>query len=106
MSTTLEPRPTTRMIAHTTKVSVKGYDNILLRVIDTPGLELRTDEEGSSHFAKERERGVKGLITLMEARFEDLLREETRIFRRKTGDDESVVHLSEPDLFDGLKLEP
>ncbi|WVQ69796.1 uncharacterized protein L199_008016 [Kwoniella botswanensis] len=64
-------------------------ERLLVRIIDTPGLDLRLNDE-LSH--KSRERGVSGLIRLLEDRFEVMCQEEKKI-RRMTGGEEGLIHL-------------
>lgn len=70
-------------------VSLDDYERTLLRVIDTPGLAMGTDAVQE----KERERGVTGLLRLLEERFADVMREESRIVRRTTRGEDDLIHL-------------
>ncbi|TYJ58098.1 hypothetical protein B9479_001194 [Cryptococcus floricola] len=101
---TLNPAPTSRPQSHTC-LSTHSQDRILLRLIDTPGLELCPDEDlvggiaaetalghGVGVKGKERERGVKGLLRILEERFKYTLREESKV-QRRVGADEGLVHL-------------
>ncbi|WVQ78629.1 hypothetical protein IAT38_000716 [Cryptococcus sp. DSM 104549] len=84
---TRTPRPTTRPRAYTTLSNLA--DRQLLRIIDTPGLELSA---GDPVKEKERERGVAGLVMMVEERFEEMLREERKV-RRQVGAEEGLIHL-------------
>jgi hypothetical protein len=66
-------------------------DPVLLRLIDTPGLDLSSDILASATC----ERGVAALIRLLEERFEETLPEENKVVRRKVGEDDGLVHLGE-----------
>ncbi|WVQ71908.1 hypothetical protein IAR50_001450 [Cryptococcus sp. DSM 104548] len=102
---TPNPAPTSRPQSHTC-LSTYSQDRILLRLIDTPGLELSPDDNiavggitaetalghGEGVKAKERERGVKGLLRILEERFKYTLREESKV-QRRVGADEGLVHL-------------
>jgi hypothetical protein len=88
------PAPTTRLSSRTIPVESPQFDKVLLWLIDTPGLELGGDD-GPTVRAGERERGVVGLLRLMEERFEGRLREESRIVRRQAKVDDDLVHLGE-----------
>ncbi|ODO10961.1 hypothetical protein I350_01560 [Cryptococcus amylolentus CBS 6273] len=93
-------------VGKTSQVANLIHDyRILLRLIDTPGLELCPDEDlvggiaaetalghGVGVKGKERERGVKGLLRILEERFKYTLREESKV-QRRVGADEGLVHL-------------
>ncbi|WVO14094.1 hypothetical protein L204_101722 [Cryptococcus depauperatus] len=84
---TPNPRPTTLPQSHVALSTLA--DRLLLRLVDTPGLELSSDDGVG---AKERERGVIGLLRIVEDRFECTLREERKV-RRQVGAEEGLVHL-------------
>ena len=50
--------------------------------------------------SRERERGITGLMRLIEHRFGDVMREESRIVRRGTRGEDDLIHLgkSSPEL--------
>ncbi|OCF36379.1 hypothetical protein I316_01626 [Kwoniella heveanensis BCC8398] len=81
------PPPTLKPKAYTTVSTVS--ERLLVRFIDTPGLDLALSDELK---AKERERGVAGLLRLVEDRFEEMWREERKV-RRQVGAEEGLVHL-------------
>ncbi|WVF71915.1 hypothetical protein IAT40_006725 [Kwoniella sp. CBS 6097] len=81
------PPPTLKPKAYTTISSVS--ERLLVRLIDTPGLDLALADELK---AKERERGVAGLLRLVEDRFEEVWREERKV-RRQVGAETGLVHL-------------
>jgi len=62
------------------------YNRTTLRLTDTPGLELDAPHE--------LEPGVSGLMSLLEGRFDERLREESRIVRQQKADD-GMVHLGQ-----------
>lgn len=64
---------------------------LLLRLIDTPGFDLGADAIATAS----RERGLAGLTRLVEDRYEEMLREESKVVRRKARDEEGLIHLSE-----------
>ena len=71
--------------------AAEDYETVQLRLIDTPGLNLSDDPVGS----KARERGVAGLIRLLEERFEETLKEESRIVRTRKKQEDGMIHLGE-----------
>jgi septin family protein len=71
--------------------AVEQYDSVQLRLIDTPGLNLSNDPVAS----KARERGVAGLTRLLEERFEETLKEESRIIRTRKRQEDGMIHLGE-----------
>jgi septin family protein len=79
---------TTRLSSTTLLVDASEW--VQLRLIDTPGLELGSEAVQ----VKERERGIAGVLRLVEERFEERLREESRIVRRQVKGAEDLVHLS------------
>ncbi|WVQ98997.1 hypothetical protein IAU59_006129 [Kwoniella sp. CBS 9459] len=81
------PPPTLKPKAYTTVSTIS--ERLLVRFIDTPGLDLALSDELK---AKERERGVAGLLRLVEDRFEEMWREERKV-RRQVGAEEGLVHL-------------
>lgn len=81
--------PTTKFTSKTIQVTHPGYERCLLRLVDSPGLELAGTELGD----KQRERGVVALIRLLEEKFGETLREESRIIRRGPRADDDLVHL-------------
>jgi hypothetical protein len=83
--------PTTRLSSTTLLVDAPESEWVQLRLIDTPGLELGSEAVQ----VKERERGIAGVLRLVEERFEERLREESRIVRRQVKGAEDLVHLSE-----------
>jgi hypothetical protein len=83
--------PTLRLSSQVVTASVEQYEPVQLRLIDTPGLNLSNDPVGS----KARERGVAGLIRLLEERFEETLKEESRIIRTRKRQEDGMVHLGE-----------
>ena len=83
--------PTTRLSSRVVIASLPDTEKTQLRIIDTPGLELGDEPLA----AKERDRGVRGLLRMIEARFEETLREESKVIRTKARADDDVVHLSE-----------
>jgi septin family protein len=83
--------PTLRLSSQVVNATVEQYDPVQLRLIDTPGLNISSDPVGS----KARERGVAGLIRLLEERFEDTLKEESRIVRTKKRQEDGMIHLGE-----------
>ena len=85
-------RPTTHISSRTTLANLPDYKKVSLRIIDTPGLEL--DSDGGVK-EKERERGVVGLVRMLEERFNEMLKEESRIARRQPRVDDELVHLGE-----------
>jgi len=84
--------PTLRLSSQVVSAAVELYDPLQLRLIDTPGLNLSNDPVGS----KTRERGVAGLTRLSEDRFEDTLKEESRIVRTRKRQEDGIIHLGEP----------
>ena len=82
--------PTTRMSSRVSTVHLDGYERHELRVVDTPGLELGDDDPVKE---RERERGMMGLMRLLEERFEEVMREESRIVRRGTKGEDNLIHL-------------
>ena len=85
-------RTTTRISSRTAMANLPDYEKVSLRIIDTPGLEL--DSDGGVR-EKERERGVVGLVRMLEERFNEMLKEESRIVRRQPRADDELVHLGE-----------
>jgi septin family protein len=83
--------PTLRLSSQVVTASVEQYEPVQLRLIDTPGLNLSNDPVGP----KARERGVAGLIRLLEERFEETLKEESRIIRTRKRQEDGMVHLGE-----------
>lgn len=81
--------PTTRMNSHTVAVSHETLERTVLRLIDTPGLAIGRElvEE------KERERGVDGLLRMIEDRYAEVMREESRVIRRATRGEDDLIHL-------------
>lgn len=90
-TTTKATGPTLRLSSQVVSATVEQYDPVQLRLIDTPGLNLSSDPVGS----KARERGVAGLIRLLEERFEDTLKEESRIVRTRKRQEDGMIHLDE-----------
>ncbi|OWZ56595.1 septin ring protein [Cryptococcus neoformans 125.91] len=84
------PAPTTKPTAYTVLSTIS--DRLLLRVIDTPGLDLSLGEDQVAAKEGENERNVKGLLNIVEERFEYTLREERKV-RRRVGAEEGLVHL-------------
>ncbi|EAL22862.1 hypothetical protein CNBB0830 [Cryptococcus deneoformans B-3501A] len=84
------PAPTTKPTAYTVLSTIS--DRLLLRLIDTPGLELPPGEDWVAAKKGESERSVKGLLSIVEERFEYTLREERKV-RRRVGAEEGLVHL-------------
>jgi len=78
------------MSSHTVTVSHETLERTVLRLIDTPGLAMGGDlvEE------KERERGVDGLLRMIEDRYAEVMREESRVIRRATRGEDDLIHLS------------
>ena len=89
--TTPATGPTLRLSSQVVNANVEQYDPVQLRLIDTPGLNLSSDPVGS----KARERGVAGLIRVLEERFEDTLKEESRIVRTRKRQEDGMIHLGE-----------
>ena len=89
--TTPATGPTLRLSSQVVSATVEQYDPVQLRLIDTPGLNLSSDPVGS----KARERGIAGLIRLLEERFEDTLKEESRIVRTRKRQEDGMIHLGE-----------
>jgi septin family protein len=58
-------------------------------LVDTPGLNLSSDLVAS----RARERGIAGLLRLLEERFEDTLKEESRINRTRKRQEDGMIHL-------------
>ena len=85
-------KPTRRISSRSSVVGVEGYDRLQLRLVDTPGLELGASDGVKE---KERERGVAGLMRLIEDQFGEVMREESRIVRRGTKLEDNLVHLGE-----------
>jgi hypothetical protein len=83
--------PTLRLSSQVVTAAVEQYDPVQLRLIDTPGLNLSNDPVGS----KARERGVAGLTRLLEERFEETLKEESRIIRTRKRQEDGMIHLGE-----------
>lgn len=83
--------PTTRMSARTINVSDAGFERTSFRLIDTPGIAMGDDLVE----AKERERGLAGLVMMMEEKFGEVMREESRIIRRATRGEDDLIHLGE-----------
>ena len=81
--------PTLRLSSQVVTAAAEDYETVQLRLIDTPGLNLSDDPVGS----KARERGVAGLIRLLEERFEETLKEETRIVRTRKKQEDGMIHL-------------
>ncbi|ORX33805.1 Septin-domain-containing protein [Kockovaella imperatae] len=81
---------TNRITSRSSVVQVEGYDRVQLRLIDTPGLELGS---GDTVREKERERGVAGLMRLIEDQFGEFMSEESRIVRKSSGGDDNLVHI-------------
>jgi septin family protein len=88
-NTTLTTGPTVRLSSQVLSASVDQFEPVQLRLIDTPGLNLSDDPIGS----KARERGVAGLIRLLEERFEETLKEESRIIRTRKRQEDGMIHL-------------
>lgn len=65
-------------------------------MIDTPGLDLSLGEDQVAAKEGENERNVKGLLNIVEERFEYTLREERKV-RRRVGAEEGLVHLGKWD---------
>lgn len=89
------PAPTTKPTAYTVLSTIS--DRLLLRLIDTPGLELPPGEDWVAAKKGESERSVKGLLSIVEERFEYTLREERKV-RRRVGAEEGLVHLGKQDV--------
>lgn len=83
--------PTRRLTSEVIDAVVDGHEAVKLRLIDTPGLNLSSDLVAS----RARERGVAGLLRLMEDRFEETLKEESRIIRTRKRQEDGMVHLGE-----------
>jgi septin family protein len=83
--------PTLRLSSQVVTAAVEQYDPVQLRLIDTPGLNLSNDPVAS----KARERGVAGLTRLLEERFEETLKEESRIIRTRKRQEDGMIHLGE-----------
>ena len=83
------PHPTVRLSSQTTTVIMEGCERTFLRLIDTPGLALGADPVQE----KERERGVAGMMRMLEERFGEMMREESRIVRKATRGEDDLVHL-------------
>ena len=81
--------PTTRVSSRVVHVSEDLYDRTILRLIDTPGLPPGPGAVED----KERERGIAGLLRIMEDGFGSVMREESRIVRRATRGEDDLVHL-------------
>lgn len=97
--------PTLRSSSHIVNALIEGYEPAKLRLIDTPGLNLSSDPVAS----RARERGVAGLLRLMEERFEETLKEESRIIRTRRKQEDGMIHLGESahinmSMFDELTL--
>ncbi|RXK41000.1 hypothetical protein M231_01631 [Tremella mesenterica] len=88
------PSPTKRMSSQMITASLPDYEKTLVRVIDTPGLELADTAVGRS----ERNRGVEGLLRMLEERYEETLREESKVLRTKARADDEVIHLKVKDV--------
>ena len=84
--------PTLKLSSQLVTAAVEQYDPLQLRLIDTPGLNLSNDPVSS----KARERGVAGLTRLLEDRFEETLKEESRIVRTRKRQEDGMIHLGEP----------
>ncbi|WRT67407.1 uncharacterized protein IL334_004378 [Kwoniella shivajii] len=82
-------QPTLKPKAYTTISTVSEREKIQVRFIDTPGLDL-TMEDDVSHQC--RERGVGGLIRMLEDRFQVMCEEEKKV-RRMTGGEDGLIHL-------------
>ncbi|WWC60823.1 uncharacterized protein I303_103399 [Kwoniella dejecticola CBS 10117] len=80
-------RATSKLSSYTAISTID--ERLLVRIIDTPGLDLRMNDEFAT---KSRMRGVGGLIRLLEDRFEVMCEEEKKI-RRMTGGEEGLIHL-------------
>jgi hypothetical protein len=86
-----QPSPTNRIISHV--IRQNGYLKAnQVRLIDTPGLQLG---ENDILHEKERERGMAGLLRMMEERFALVFKGENRIVRRKHGVEDDIVHLGQ-----------
>ena len=83
--------PTTRLSARSTTVNHDTYERMLLRLIDTPGLPPVSDPVALA----ERERGLSGLVDLIEQRFGEVMREESRVWRKATRGEDDLVHLGQ-----------
>lgn len=83
--------PTLRLSSHVVNAHLEDHDPVSLRLIDTPGLNLSPDLVAS----RARERGVSGLLRLMEERFEETLKEESRIVRTRKRQEDGMVHLGQ-----------
>lgn len=83
------PGPTLRLSSRIMTASLENHDTVQLRIIDTPGLNLTDDPVA----IKARERGVAGLLRLLEERFENTLKEETRIDRSRKRLENGMIHL-------------
>ncbi|WWC89833.1 uncharacterized protein L201_004761 [Kwoniella dendrophila CBS 6074] len=81
---------TTRPKSYTAiSTSEDERERLLVRLIDTPGLDLNIEDELSK---KSRERGLIGLLRLLEDRFQVMCEEEKKI-RRMTGGEDGLIHL-------------
>ena len=89
--------PTTRLSSRTATSKDDGYSRTTLRLIDTHGLAMGHDLIQE----KERERGVAGLLRMMEGRFTEVMREESRVIRKSTRGEDDLVHLGKPTEWKG-----
>jgi septin family protein len=80
---------TTKVSSRVVQVPEELYDRTTLRMIDTPGLPPGCGAVED----KERERGIAGLLRIMEDGFESVMREESRIVRRATRGEDDLIHL-------------
>lgn len=88
-----KPLPTTTISLKSIETNLDNHEKTLFRIIDTPGLELGNDGNRPSSKAAERERGVSGLLMLIEEQFRETLKEERKVVRQQGRGEEDMVHL-------------
>lgn len=70
-------------------------EKLELQIIDTPGLDLRVDDGLNIH-GRQRERGIQALMRVAEERFDEVLKEESKVVRRQLSGGSDLLHLCEP----------
>lgn len=90
-----EPAPTRSLSAYQALIQQPRLQRALaVRFIDTPGLDVQTDDGPAVH-AYTRERGVMALLGMVEGQCEAVLREESKVSRKGTAGADELVHLCE-----------
>ncbi|KAK4685067.1 hypothetical protein P7C73_g5090, partial [Tremellales sp. Uapishka_1] len=89
----MQHRATRKFEPRSTMVTCQEFEKTSLWIVDTPGLEVGSDLSSSNIKERERHRGIDALVRMLEERFTETLREESRIVRVKPRMDDELIHL-------------